>query len=232
MKIAVALYLYHTDLWDEYKELIENIKYKIKLYLGLCINTNFSHILKDLSNLSWNYSLSFHENYGADIAPFLYQLKAISEPFFIKTHSKKSLWGYGNTNWRYDLNYLLKPSIVDRAIKTLSLPTIGMIGNKKYLLHNNDKSIHINKIKTLCNLLQLNYTKLKNSPFFAGSTFISKTNMFKQILLPQYSILESYLKNEKNKINEEHGTYTHSLERIFGYIVSHHNLKIGLYYND
>jgi len=209
--------------------LLENISNnKIKLYIGLCKNTQYTNIVRDLYSSNLDYCLTFHSNFGADIAPFLSQLKYIHEPYFIKIHSKKSLWK-NKTLWRKDLNNLLKTSIIDYAINTLASKDIGMIGHAKYLMY--DKiCIHTQKIKELCNILRLDYSTLKNSAFFAGSMFISKTYIFQKAFLPYMNILLDLLSNEKFKINETHSTYTHSIERIFGYLIKNNNQKISLYY--
>ncbi len=229
MKVAVVLYLYNTDLWDEYKILLENIpNSKIKLYIGLCKHTQYANIINDLYKSNLNYYLTFHSNFGGDIAPFLSQLKHIHEPYFIKIHGKKSLWK-NRINWRKDLNNLLKTSIVEYTINTLASNNIGMIGHAKYLMYDR-MCIHTQKIKELCNILTLNYSLLKNSAFFAGSMFISKTHIFQKAFLPYVDILLSLLSNEKLKINETCGTYSHALERIFGYLIKNNNQKISLYY--
>lgn len=229
MRVAVVLYLYNTDLWNEYKTLLKNIpNNKIKLYIGLCKNTQYTNIIRDLHSSSLDYYLTFHPNFGGDIAPFLSQLEYVHEPYFIKIHGKKSLWK-DQRNWRKDLNNLLKPSIIEYAMRTLISDDIGMIGHAKYLMYDNI-SLHTPKIKELCDILKLNYSLLKHSPFFAGSMFISKTHIFQKVLLPHINILLNLLSNEQSKVNEKDGTYTHSIERIFGYLIKNNNQKISLYY--
>lgn len=56
--------------------------------------------------------------------------------------------------------------------------------------------------------------------------FLSRTTLFKKYFLIHTDSLLSLLQNEKGKVDEtEDGTYSHSLERLFGYILSLENLN-------
>lgn len=87
-KVAVSLYLYYTDLWLDFYELLSPIKEHIKLYLTLSYDrcSSFDHKYLD----EFDHQLFYHNNYGADVAPFLNQLSSIAEPTFIKIHSKRA----------------------------------------------------------------------------------------------------------------------------------------------
>jgi len=228
-KISVILYLYHIDLWNEFKNLLMPFKKNIKLYLCLC-NENKEQIeIVDFVKTNFDSNISFYDNYGADISSFLQVLEKIQEPYFIKLHSKKSLLGsYNQIKWRHILlhDFLGNKDIFYHNYKQISTNSdCGIIGNK-YLLSTNKESYHKDKIQELCNILKINYKNITNYSFFGGNMFMSRTQLFKKHFLPYQDILQNLLSKERNKVIEkETGTYSHSLERLFGYIISLSNLN-------
>lgn len=224
-KIAVCLYLYHIDLWPEFKQLLLPLKNHIKLYIGLCRD---NPILLDFDQ--FDYQLSFHDNYGADVAPFLFQLSTITEKYFVKLHSKKSFWGYKfHINWRqFILNDLIGSyKIFISNIKQLSLKSkYGILCNKQLLMSNREVT-NSKHIQHLCDILKIDYNIVKDSKFVAGNMFIAKTDLFKKVFTPdKINIINKLLMKEKGKINDGlSGTYSHGMERLFGYIVSLYNYK-------
>jgi len=104
MKTAILLYLYHLDLWEEYKNLLLQNCENYDLFLGVCADNNNDYVINDYKNNFKNSHIQILKNKGVDIGPFLKQLEILDEntyPFFIKLHSKKSL--IKNLNWRVNL---------------------------------------------------------------------------------------------------------------------------------
>ena len=104
IQLAISIYLYHPDMWEEIFSLLKNISTPYKLYIGLCTETLSASlefkIKEDLILLGNPYTITYHENYGADIPAFLQHINIIEEPFFIKIHSKKSRLGLNKQiNW-------------------------------------------------------------------------------------------------------------------------------------
>jgi len=228
--IAVILYLYHVDLWDEFKTLLLPFQKDIKLYLGLSSKQQSKNIETEAKNI-FDSTVTYHDNYGADVAPFLNQLSLVNTKYFIKIHSKKSLYGaYNQINWRKILLYDLLGSknLFYNNLKKISQNSkIGIIGIKNLLLNNNENT-HSIKIQTLCDLIHWEYNQIKSKSFFGGNMFLSRTGLFQQYFLPYKNELLDLLKNEKGKVDETlDGTYSHSLERLFGYVVSLNNLKFS-----
>lgn len=225
-KVAVCLYLYHTDLWPEFKQLLAPLKKYIKLYIALsneCDNTN---VINDLDN--FNCSISFHDNYGVDVAPFLYQLQQIKEPIFIKLHSKKSSWGFKfHINWRQLLlNDLIGSARIFRSnINTLLSDEKRVVLCNPTILMNNREFLNSEKIKDICDIIDIDYNLVKNSQFIAGNMFAGKTDFYKKIFCRHIPNIQQLLYNEKGKVSDSaNGTYSHSMERIFGYIVEYNNM--------
>lgn len=227
-KIAIVLYLYHTNLWNNFSKLLLPIKDHFKLYLCLCNENGSQKKIVNFVKHNFESTISFHDNYGADISSFLQTLEIIEEPYFIKLHSKKSLLGlYNQIEWRHILlhDFLGSKEIFLNNYANITDPLCGSIGNKNLLLTNNE-SYHSNQIKKLCDVLEINYHSVGNYSFFGGNMFMSKTKLFQKHFLPQQNVLQKFLSKEKNKVSEKHtGTYSHALERIFGYIVGYNNLN-------
>jgi lipopolysaccharide biosynthesis protein len=222
--VAVCLYLYHTDLWPEFKQLLLPLAEYIRLYIGLC-KDNHNNI-NDFAD--FDYRVSFHQNYGADVAPFLNQLKSIEEPVFIKLHSKKSYWGFkGRINWRTMLlNDLIgsKEIFLANLQKLLNTKNAGLLSNKVLLMGNREYK-NRNKIIEICAKIGIDYNTVKNSKFPAGNMFMGKTKIFEQHISKNIDTILDLLYNETGKVDDrKKGTYSHAMERIFGYVNTYQNL--------
>jgi lipopolysaccharide biosynthesis protein len=224
-KVAVILWLYHTDLWPEFLNLLLPLSDSIKLYLGLSSLKNNTHILQDLEKTNISYDIYIHSNYGVDVAPFLNQLSSIKEELFVKIHSKISLLGKKKQiAWRHALVYDLigTPQILQQNIKSFAENSnIGMISNKNLLLKNQE-STNSGHIQYLCKSLDIEYDKVKNGQFIGGNMFMSRASIFKKYFnMNSISKLDHELSYEIGKVNDnKHGSLSHSLERIFGYIIT------------
>lgn len=233
-KIAILLWLYHTQLSKEFLDLLAPLKDHIDLYLGLCdSNNNIETICLFQDIFKNNLSIEYYPNQGADIAPFLYQLSyAFSRyKYIVKIHSKLSNWGFKNhVNWRtvllHDLLYL--PNFSSNLIQ-LSNNKIDMSGPKSLLLYNKE---HTNtaKIIELSKLLNIDF-HIKDKFFVGGNMFMARTEIFKPIM-DNFDQVLSLIKDYSGKINDDSpgGTFCHALERVFGYIGSRHK-KIGHPFN-
>lgn len=225
-KVAVCLYLYHTDLWPEFKDLLLPLSNYIKLYIGLCKDNPISYS----SFNQFDHIVSVHENYGADIAPFLIQLQNIKEPLFIKIHSKKSSWGFKHhINWRQMiLNDLISSmSLFKSNIKILISKEYNAVLCNKSMLMSNREFKNSDKINHICKLLNIDYNKVKQSEFVAGSMFMAKTKIYQDYIHgSKLSSIQELLKKETGKVSDlRSGTYSHSMERVLGYIVKQQDLK-------
>lgn len=229
-KIAILLWLYHTDLYQELINYLLPLKDFIHLYLGLC-NTDQSSDIKDVFDeiFSPHLTVEWYNNSGADILPFLHQLRIAQNhhKYFIKLHSKKSYLGYNKQiNWlNILLNDLLTPSVFERNINRLEKNYHDMIGSRVFI-YNNQEYYNHEKIIEICNIINLQYSNLKRKTFVAGNIFIAKCSMFDPFIA-HFDALKNKLEKETGHvIDTQEGKYSHSMERIFGYVGSK-NKKIG-----
>jgi len=228
-RIAVLLWLYHKDLWPEFYSLLAPLSDSIHLYLGLEHGSDTSSLigLESFDKLT----ISYYDNYGADVAPFLKQLQTVEEPLFIKLHSKKSIIGpRKQVHWRSVLvNDLIgSKEIFQSNIKKFNDPKIGLLGSKS-LWWNKQEHKNSSKIQKLCDILNLQYKNLKDGYFIAGNMFMSRTDLYKSIFsTDRIKIIDSFLQKERGKVSDlKSGKYAHSLERIFGYLLKYKNLDFA-----
>lgn len=221
-RIAVILWLYHTDLWPEFFTLLQPLSNRIHLYLGLHDIDKNNLLFEEIKQFD-KITINHYENYGADVAPFMNQLQLVSEPVFVKIHSKKSMIGNkNNIRWRSILLHSLVGSqnILDNNTNLLlSTDSIQMLAEPNLITSNREGNNSPN-IEQLCKIIDLDYSKMKNRSFVMGNMFSAKTSVFREIFdKPNTAKILSLLSKEKGKVNDLNGgTYTHALERLFGYI--------------
>jgi hypothetical protein len=184
--------------------------------------------VNDLSQ--FDHKLSFHENRGVDVAPFLQQLSHVQEDVFVKIHSKKSQWGFKfHINWREILlNDLIgSEQIFERNLKTLTRYKNNAVLCNKTMLLNNREFYNSKNIRVICDILNIDYESVKNSDFVAGNMFMAKTSLYKKYFNNKNTkMILSLLSDERGKVSDyQAGTFSHSMERIFGYIVKYDNLN-------
>lgn len=225
MKTAILLYLYHLDLWDEYKNLILNNCSNYDLFLSLCSDNDNRFVIKDCKKTFKNCIIQKVDNKGIDIGPFLKQLEVLDEkkyPFFIKLHSKKSLINK-TINWRIDhVNSLIgSKETYLKNLKLINQSYAGCICNKSFL--NKNQSKFSNKIKEILKIIKVNYNEINKYEYPVGGMFISKTKLFKKYFNSK-NINRIYNKLEGGR--PEENSYNHALEVINGYLFKIENLKI------
>jgi lipopolysaccharide biosynthesis protein len=224
-KIPVIIWMYHTNLWNEFLELLIKNKNYVYPVVGLHKDHDNKIIIKSIKENFDEFDIDYYDNYGKDIGPFLFQIQKIESPFFIKIHSKKCNY------WRRLLVNDLLGDVLLSNIKTLSSDVenndIGLIANGMFTTSNNEYTNKEN-IKQICNIINIDYEKIKNGRFLCGTMFMSRTDIFKKYFncdtTPEIIKL---IKNETGDVKDKaFGTFTHALERIFGYIITNEGMRI------
>lgn len=228
-KIAIIIWLYNTELAEEFIELLLPHKKKIHIFLGLCkdkdnnsVVQKFTYYFKD------TLDIEFFDNGGTDVLPTLRLLEKCQNNYsiFFKLHSKINAWGFKkHVDWKAILiNDILYGDNFDYTVRQLSRKNIGIVGSKSFIMRDNEYT-NQDKILELCNLLDVDYTKLRIKSFIGGNIFAAKTSIFKPLLYnTKYKDL---LSKEIGVIKDDlKSTYVHSSERIFGYMAEYHNQNI------
>ena len=228
MKIPIIFWLYYLDLYEEFLPFLK--QEEVYPIFGLCNDNDNSQIIKSIENHFSEYEIQFFENIGADIFPFIQQLNSIKEPYFIKIHTKRDskcgsfLYNNVLNNIKACTETLNQKEVVHPWGKK-SKNDIGMIASKNCIVSNHEYN-NSNQITELCNILDIEYSKVKLTRYVSGTMFMSRTDIFKKYFNPEIILKISYL-IERGKVEDKNsGSYTHALERIFGYIITNERMRI------
>lgn len=222
--VDIYLWLYHTDLWPEFYQLLDPIKNNIILHLGLCYDTQSNDIIDHANSNIPNLKITHHHNAGVDILPFItdFSNNQSKTELFLKLHTKKSTL-LNTIQWRHILlNTLIGSdgynfnSNIKHLYKKLN---IGLLTHRGLLLKNQEHS-NSNKIQEILNYYKIPNTSLKNKTFAAGTMFFGRSSLYEQFFnLNTIEYLTGLLEQETGHVRDIHqGKYCHSIERIFGYI--------------
>jgi hypothetical protein len=227
--VDVYLWLYHTDMWDEFYRTLSPIKEDIVLHLGLCHDTQTKEIVSLAKQGFPNLQISHHHNAGADILPFItdFANNAHKQDIFLKIHSKKSRL-MNKVDWKRILIHSLIGNNGNnfytniQRIKTNK--TIGLISHQS-LLFNNQEGPNSSKINEILEYYQIPNKSITKRIFAAGTMFIGNSSLYSNILnKDSISYLDPLLRQETGYVTDSNGAkYCHSLERIFGYICEPYN---------
>ncbi len=228
MKIPIIIWIYWTEVWFDILPKLQNNNFRLQI--GLCIENDNCEIIKSIEENFNDYTITYFPNLGYDIFPFLQELNNISEPFFIKIHTKKDNDWRSNlidpifSNIESNINYLENKTIILPWNKVIN-NDIGMLASKNLIVSNYEFT-NTDKIKHLCEILNIDYNKVKNSRFVSGTMFMAKTSIFKKYFNTENLNVISKLIETSKVDDKTTGTYTHALERIFGYIITNENMRI------
>lgn len=228
MKIPAIVWVYHLEVWDELLSLLK--RDDIYPILGLCNTNDNVQVLESIRNTFDEYTIQYFNNKGADIWPFLQQIQQVEKPYFIKIHTKKDKeWRNSLTsdlfnNIQSNVELLDKEEILQPWNK-VGKNDIGMIANADCIVSNYEHT-NTDYIKEICNILHIDYNKVKSSRYVSGTMFISRTNIFKKYFHPNVMSRLSLLIQSGRTDDTIKATYTHALERILGYIITNENMRI------
>jgi lipopolysaccharide biosynthesis protein len=230
--VDVYLWLYHIDLWDEFYSLLSPIKKDIVLNLGLCHDTQNKEVISSAEREFPNLQISYHPNAGADILPFIndFTNNSCKQDIFVKLHSKKSRL-IKKIEWRKVLLHSLIGDSGNNFYTNINHfktnKNIGLISHKQ-LLFSNQEGSNSNKIEEILEYYKIPKPCIKKRIFAAGTMFMGSSSLYNNILnSSSITYLNSLLKRETGYVTDiEQPKYSHSLERIFGYICSHYGYNI------
>jgi len=217
---TVILWLYHTDLAQEFYDLLNPIQDLVKIRLCLCEDQDNKNCVRLFSSLKNVESITYYPNIGVDIYSFLSELSSITTPYFLKLHSKKSYWGtHFHCNWR---SVLLDTFLGDRdtLIRNINIlrSGAGYLSARPFTYRNVEEK-HKENIDSILKLICCPKIKAQDRKFTGGNMFGGNTALFQKVLLHNRNELLNLISYEKGKVDDVlESTYSHSLERIFGYI--------------
>jgi glycosyltransferase involved in cell wall biosynthesis len=229
-EIAVLLHLYYTDLLPEFISYLKNIKQDYDLYITLVKGTNnLEQPIKEIFDFKENTNILLVENKGLDIGGTFMMMKKIIEDkksykYYLKLQTKKSLHAPDNfgENWRKQLCKICDSELnVHNSLNLLKLNNVGMIANKKNIC--NELFTNTRIVNQYAKKFDLN---INNMEFVAGTIFWVKGDLWENFFKTINIDLEYSKFCNGSFTDSKRGTYTHSMERIFGIIVKSNKLKI------
>lgn len=234
-KVAIILWLYRTRRWPLIKQLLDQIKNKISLYVGVCPETCDSELYEELQNYAKDTDgkITYYNNIGKSSSSFLYEiseLDAKKHPLFIKIHSQEQI-----TSLRFQfpvleslLNDLIgnEETFINNGFLFKSNPECGMIANSFFCRVASPK-FDDSIVKKFFHFTGADYYSLPNhkKQHVNKSIFMSRTDIFQRHITKDFAdSIAEFFTNTQN--DEETEKMLLSLEIFFGYIVNFQGLKI------
>ncbi|MFC4991182.1 rhamnan synthesis F family protein [Rubritalea tangerina] len=224
---AVALHLYHYDLWEEFEKNILEVDDLVDLYVNLIDHggEEADLIAKKIRSSFPNAVILKFPNHGRDILPFMQLVRSgalSSYKAIIKLHTKKSR---GAERWRerlvnsimYDREHVLS------LFQIMENEDVGLIGSEKDIHGGyNLWKYNIEGVKKMVAQLGLSYAGLDSYPdFLAGSIFIIKGSV-----LDASKNLEFESCDWPPEAGQQDGTVGHQVERLFSILCYEKGLAV------
>lgn len=217
---AVFLHLFYSDMWDELKLYLDNLRGDFDLFISIPNSANVDiELFTAYHRDTYIYRCN---NRGRDVAPFLAMYTVALRHQYeqaLKLHTKKSKHRQDGDIWRTDLYQKLlgTPELIQTIVQTFDkdlahrLGTIapaGHVVSSEYYLASNQENI-----EKLARRANLNYFG-DEFRFVAGSMFWFRMESF----LPLSAL---HLENDdfEPENGQVDGTLAHALERIFGMLI-------------
>lgn len=244
-EMAVVIHLFDISLWDEIIGFVNNLdgfNLNIDLYVNISVNnkslldtTVYKKLVEKINKetLFQNIYITQSNNCGMDIGGFFISYckmldMGLRYHNIIKIHSKT------NKNWRYAMLYALlgTKKIIQKNLRSINIPEVGMIGNEKlslnYVLAVNKRSYKY--LYTYQKYFGIN--KLDNYGYFIpGTIFWIKGEILDSFFTKQL-LVKCYDEFEPNYcgsiINNREGK-PHAFERFFGVLVKEAGKKVITY---
>lgn len=230
-KIAILYHLFYSDLLTELTPLL-SLKNQNSIQFLLNMNVNSDYLQKLKNNLELKYTTTktlVSPNIGKDIGGKLalidyYLNNNQKSKYLLLLHDKKSPQIINGEEWKNNLLRITHPKYIDTIINLFEKDeSIGIICAKGSI--SNEYNFQSNSFKTTNNNLLKEYIKkfdltLNDYSFVAGTMFWVRSEPFEKFF-NKFHPLELRSKLESgNVLDNFKGTHTHSLERIFSWIVT------------
>lgn len=231
LPITIILWLYHTDLAEEFYQMLKPLESITRVRLCICKSQDNNNAVSLLGKLCNIESIKVFDNVGADIYSFIDELQYLQTPYFVKLHSKKSVWGTNlHCQWRYILldSLIGDIDILYKNITLLNKSNVGYLSCKPFT-YTNYESRSSDQIKHILQIMQYDYgIPNKYKIFTGGNMFAGNTQLFQKSIVPHSNKFKQLLSKETGKVNEyNEGTYCHAFERIFGYLSYLYGYKLA-----
>lgn len=230
-KVALIVHVYYEDVWLKIRNhIIENALFN---YFDIYITSTKeckSWLEESLKNLKCVQSISYFENKGKDIYPFLKIVQEVvkKHKYFCKIHTKKKevsdiAWNASSTS------LFLKSHAIERIRRNFESGfDIGLIGFVNHYENIADKMFE-NK-EMMVSILNETYGYQKKdfnqNHFFAGSVFWGRSEIVADFAKRFFQTNLDF-----QSIDEIDGMLEHALERVLGILPEIYGCKTLLMVN-
>lgn len=223
---AIVVHLFYIDIWEEILCYLRELTVSYDLYVTIPENLAKKDILKLFRDMP-NINLYMVENRGRDVLPFLQIFHLIGThnyQYLCKLHTKKSVTSDSGNAWRKLLYYDLigSPQTVENILETFEKnPDIGILTGKNLILNAIKFDLgNSDNVKILAEQSHIPY--IANYHFAAGTMFWIRTTLLNP-LLPLLECDQLVFENESGQSDH---TLAHALERFFGLLCEHAQLRL------
>ena len=226
----VHVHIYYTDMYEEIKESLSSISgYKYDLFFTFV--KEYEELFSKIKNDFPSAKIEVVDNLGFDVGPFIHILNSVDldkYSYIIKVHTKRNLsskskFGINSgSKWRMSLLSFLKDkstfnNIISRLEKN---DKIGMHGSNKLIFN---KYTDPRQTRNACiDFLKQNNLPVLDFNFVAGTMFVVKAELFKELVNLSYTIKDF----ESPDLSHEGCQLAHVYERLFGYFVAKKDKQI------
>lgn len=225
-KNAICLHLYHYELWDEFKALIEMVDDLTDLYLTLTDHGDRTVGMKQQILASFpNAQILVFPNHGRDIFPFQTLVQAgvfNGYKAICKLHTKSSL---ASENWR---QRLVDAVIKDRQrfleiLELIEREGAGIVGASTDMYGGTDCwNANVEWSQHLIPQLGVDQELLDRKPdFLGGSIFVISGEV-----LEKFSHLKLKAEDWPGEAGQLDGTVGHAIERMYSVVATQLGLKV------
>jgi len=229
VNIAICFHLGYGNMYPQFSNYIKNV-YRTGYNVDLYVTYQKKSDPIDLIKKDYPEAIFLHTLKGCDTGAFLIQLDYIYKnelkhqkhyDYIFKIHTKKK------EDWRLELLESIAGT-PQEIMKICDLfkhePEIGMISGCQKWIRHHDK-INEPLINDICHRLRVEINK--NSCFIGGTIFWTRWPLLRKFISEHaIDLKKEYDKCELGYLINDVPTYTHSWERIFGYIMGHNDQKI------
>lgn len=227
--ILVCCHIYYPEMWTQLKTCIMNISpYPFQLYVTMI--ENHESIASDIKTTFKDAQIEIVPNRGYDIGPFLHIIHKINldnYSYVVKLHTKRdmpagSLINHSDVSgskWRdMLLSFVGSSSIFSQYLKVFEAdPSVGMQADHRVIVCCNcDDAQAQQETKEY---LKNNHFLYRKYAFVAGTMFIARTSIFKDLQNVGLSLTDFPAPTVGHNAQ-----LAHTIERFLGYLVYKNNM--------
>jgi len=227
--------MYYEESYEYLKTYISDLKkFDITVFFCLRNNVNIELVRQITNDFPTSYQITT-PNVGKDIGGKLALIDLVLKidfmaDYYILIHDKKSPYSSFGEVWRQKLYRIIEPNIVGKILAIfLQERSVGVVATKEFIESEYDEVS--GSFKTLNDTIQKGmiesyHLKMPTYEFVGGTMFWVRSEIFNKFFL-KFSPLEIRKLLERGDVlDNRHGTFTHSWERMFSWIAADQGYKI------